>query len=114
MKTIASHRRRGLLTHRAGHTHRQTCQGNGHSSTGQPSPEISAKMAAWLAGAKHNLIGGKWMPAASGKTFSVLNPADTSQLARVPDSDREDEVGKLATATTKLKDQLAAAERSKL
>jgi phenylacetaldehyde dehydrogenase len=36
------------------------------------------------------LIGGKWVPAASGKTFDVFNPAEGSVIARVPDSDKED------------------------
>ncbi|HWX21492.1 MAG TPA: aldehyde dehydrogenase family protein [Candidatus Binatia bacterium] len=51
---------------------------------------MGAEVKTWLARPKHNLIGGKWVPAASGKTFSVLNPADATLLAQVPDSDRED------------------------
>ncbi len=47
-------------------------------------------MAAWLAKPKRNLIDGKWVAAASGKTFKTLNPADASVLAQVPDSARED------------------------
>ncbi|MBI5386812.1 MAG: aldehyde dehydrogenase family protein [Verrucomicrobia bacterium] len=45
---------------------------------------------AWLKRPKHNLIAGRWVPAASGKVFDVFNPADASVLARVPDSDKED------------------------
>lgn len=36
------------------------------------------------------LIGGEWVPAASGKTFSVQNPADGSTLARVAEGDAAD------------------------
>src|SRR5206468_10305068 len=53
-------------------------------------PAIIVKVAAGLARPKHNLIGGKWVAAASGKSFEVFNPADASVIARVPDSDRED------------------------
>lgn len=38
-----------------------------------------------------NLIGGKWVPAKSGKTFKDLNPADQSDCIGVfPDSDQQD------------------------
>jgi len=90
MKTL-THRRRN-----SGHTaqtHRRPPspdgEGNGqvpHSQTQKPSAEV----ARWLANPKYNLIGGKWVAAASGKSFEVLNPADTSRLAQVPDSDKED------------------------
>jgi acyl-CoA reductase-like NAD-dependent aldehyde dehydrogenase len=36
------------------------------------------------------LIGGRWVDAASGKTFEVLNPATGEVLARVAEADRED------------------------
>jgi betaine-aldehyde dehydrogenase len=36
------------------------------------------------------LIGGEWLPAGSGKTFPVLNPANEETLARVPDADATD------------------------
>jgi phenylacetaldehyde dehydrogenase len=65
--------------------------GNGHPhapANGSPAP--SAGLAAWLARPKHNLIGGKWVPAVSGKTFEVFNPADSSVISRVPESGAED------------------------
>ena len=34
----------------------------------------------------HNLIGGKWVPAASGRTFPNLNPATGEALGEFPDS----------------------------
>ena len=55
---------------------KKSSNGNGHSS-GNGSPHaVSSEVAKWLAKPKHNLIAGKWVPAASGKTFSVLNPAE--------------------------------------
>ena len=54
--------------------------------TVRPDPRV----AAWLKKPKRNLIAGKWVPAASGKMFDVVNPADASVLARVPDGEKED------------------------
>jgi len=39
---------------------------------------------------RHLLIGGKWVAAASGKTFESFNPATGEVLARVAEGDRED------------------------
>ena len=39
---------------------------------------------------KRLLIGGKWVEAASGKTFETLNPSTGDVLARVAEGDRED------------------------
>jgi Aldehyde dehydrogenase family len=36
------------------------------------------------------LVGGRWVPAASGETFATHNPADGSVLAELPAGDRED------------------------
>ena len=51
----------------------------------------------WSAAAKHFiggrrnlLIGGEWVPAASGKTFAVFDPAFGREIARVAEADRED------------------------
>ena len=60
--------------------------GNGPPSQRPQDPKPAAELAGWLAKPKRNLIGGKWAPAASGKCFDALNPADGSVLARVPDS----------------------------
>ena len=109
MKTFASHRRqarhspsaRRPLSHfrtgsraRAGHTATPATRGgrggNGHTPASRSGPAILPEVAAWLGRPKHNLIGGKWVPAASGKAFDVFNPADASVIARVPDSERED------------------------
>jgi phenylacetaldehyde dehydrogenase len=51
----------------------------------------------WSASAKHFissrknlLIGGEWVPAASGKTFAVFDPAYGREIARVPEGDAAD------------------------
>ncbi len=64
-------------------------QSNGHTGT-FAQPAVSPAIAAWLAKPRQNLINGKWVNAASGKTFTTLNPADGSILARVAEGDRED------------------------
>ncbi len=38
----------------------------------------------------HNLIDGRWVPAASGARFDVTDPADQALVAAVPDSGRDD------------------------
>jgi phenylacetaldehyde dehydrogenase len=91
MKTIHSRpktsARANKLSRRTAPSHNGNGHGHGHSSTtAGPRPEV----AAWLKRPKHNLVGGRWVSAASGKQFDVLNPADASLLARVPDSNSED------------------------
>jgi phenylacetaldehyde dehydrogenase len=51
----------------------------------------------WTTSAKHFigsrrnlLIGGEWVPAASGKTFAVFDPAYGREIARVAEADVED------------------------
>src|ERR1017187_10954133 len=115
MKTIASQRRqaRPSLSHtdpslsraasraRARQPARAATRGgnggNGHPSGSRSGPAIRSDVAAWLAKTKHNLIAGKWGPAASGKTLEVFNPADASVIARGPDGDGE-AVNRPATA----------------
>ncbi|HEY2664503.1 MAG TPA: aldehyde dehydrogenase family protein, partial [Candidatus Binataceae bacterium] len=41
-------------------------------------------------GPKKLLIGGKWVPAKSGKTFETLNPANEEVLALVAEGDKAD------------------------
>jgi phenylacetaldehyde dehydrogenase len=86
MKTIHSHQKSPARPDKHARRSTVTHNGNGHSSQGGVRPEV----AAWLKRPKHNLVGGRWVAAASGKQFDVLNPADASLLARVPDSTAED------------------------
>jgi aldehyde dehydrogenase (NAD+) len=64
------------------------------------------------------LIGGKWVEAASGKTFASVNPADGSDLAQVAEGDAED-VDRAAKAARKAFDdgkwaRMAPAERERI
>lgn len=75
-------------------------------------------MASWLKRPKLNLIGGKWVPAASGKTFDVFDPAEASVVARVPDSDKED-IGRAVAAARRAFEsgpwrRLTSSERGRL
>jgi phenylacetaldehyde dehydrogenase len=90
MKTIAPQARTSVRNLKSSRNVRPTPSGNGHTSAKTNGPAVGSKAAAWLARPKQNLIGGKWVAAASGKSFEVFNPADGSVIARVPDSDRED------------------------
>jgi phenylacetaldehyde dehydrogenase len=83
MKTIAPRSRIPTPSRKA------SASSNGQVS-GHAGMKISSRVAAWLKKPKQNLIGGQWVPAASGKLFDVFNPADASILTRVPDSDKED------------------------
>src|SRR5438477_7606177 len=115
MKTATSHRRISTPTLKArpnGH------DGNGHKLAKRPGSGISSGVAGWLKKPKHNLIGGKWVPAASHKAFDVFNPADGSVIARVPDSDKED-IDRAVAAARRAFDsgpwrRLTASERGKL
>jgi hypothetical protein len=90
MKAITPHRRTTVRAIRPHRPHRQTYHGNGHARATTSEPTLRADLTSWLRKPKHNLIGGKWVPAASGKTFEVLNPADATLLTQVPDSEQED------------------------
>jgi phenylacetaldehyde dehydrogenase len=90
MKTRSPHSPAAARFSRSLRQTKPVVPGNGHSGAPRSGGSISAKVAAWLARPKRNLIGGKWAPAASGKTFEVFNPANASVISRVPDSDWED------------------------
>ena len=85
--TTTSHRRIGARTAK---TSRISGNGNGRAPARRQTPAVSSRIASWLAKPKQNLIGGKWVPAASHKTFDVFNPAEGSVIARVAESDKED------------------------
>jgi acyl-CoA reductase-like NAD-dependent aldehyde dehydrogenase len=55
-------------------------------------PEIEPTVTSFLSGKpKQLLINGKWVDAASGKTFETTNPATGEVLARVAEADAEDD-----------------------
>lgn len=51
---------------------------------------ISKKSQSFLASPKQMLIGGKWVAAASGKTFPVYEPSTGDVVAQVAEGDKED------------------------
>jgi phenylacetaldehyde dehydrogenase len=56
----------------------------------ESAPACSEKTRQFLANEHRLLIDGQWVPAASGKTLEVTNPATGELLARVAEGDRED------------------------
>lgn len=51
---------------------------------------VSPAVVAFLDRPKHLLIGGQWMPAASGKTLAVVDPATGREVCQVAEGDKED------------------------
>src|SRR6201997_2690395 len=54
------------------------------------SPQINPQVADFIEKPRKMLINGKWVNAASGKTFPTYNPATGEVLAQVAEGDRED------------------------
>src|SRR5437660_2055400 len=52
--------------------------------------QISRPVAQFMANPKKLLIDGKWLPAASGMTFEVKNPATGATIARAAEGDKAD------------------------
>src|SRR5690242_21953080 len=87
MKTISSRQRhaaRPMKVQRATAPH----HGNGHTTS--TTREVTPEVARWLGRPKLNLINGRWVPAVSGKTFDLFNPADAADLTRVADRQHQD------------------------
>jgi aldehyde dehydrogenase (NAD+) len=59
-------------------------------ATALSSVELGNKVASFVKKSRKMLIDGKWVEAASGKTFPTYNPATGEVLARVAQGDRED------------------------
>src|SRR5262249_41022838 len=118
MKTISS-RQRSVTPLKTSRTRQSLGDGNGHHVGDKGGPAPSASLKAWLAKPKNNLIGTKWVPAASGRTLEAFNPAEASVIARVPDSDRED-INRAVAAARKAFDsgsawrRMTPSERGKL
>ena len=64
------------------------------------------------------LIGGRWVDAASGKTFEDLNPATAEVLANVAEADAEDVSRAVAMARTAFEEgpwgRMSGGERGKI
>ena len=54
------------------------------------SARINPKVSEFVKAPRHLLIGGKWVPAKSGKTFETINPATEEVLANVAQADQAD------------------------
>lgn len=54
------------------------------------SAHLNDNVSVFLRGPRKMLIGGKWVEAASGKTFDTYDPATGQVLTTVPEGDRED------------------------
>ena len=52
------------------------------------SSPIDPRVASFLATPRKMLIGGRWVAAASGRTFATLDPATGSELAQVAEGDK--------------------------
>ena len=52
--------------------------------------DLDRSVTNFIAKPRNLLIDGKWVPAASGKTFESFNPATGEVLAHVAEGDRED------------------------
>src|SRR5450432_3227627 len=61
-------------------------------------PSIDSNVASFVARKQKLLINGKWVEAASGKTFATYNPATGDVLANVAEGDREDIDGAVKAA----------------
>jgi phenylacetaldehyde dehydrogenase len=59
-------------------------------ATAVPAPSVDPDVSAFVSATQKLLINGKWVEAASGKTFPSYNPATGKVLANVAEGDRED------------------------
>ncbi|HKS74539.1 MAG TPA: aldehyde dehydrogenase family protein, partial [Terriglobales bacterium] len=54
------------------------------------SPQIHPHVAEFIDKPRQMLVNGRWVNAASGKTFPTYNPATGEVLAKIAEGDRED------------------------
>src|ERR1700722_16496392 len=59
-------------------------------ATTMPMPSLDRNVSQFIARTHKILINGKWVDAASGKTFPTYNPATGEVLSRVAEGDKED------------------------
>ncbi len=59
-------------------------------ATTAPAPSLDQNVSQFIAKTHKILINGKWVEAASGKTFPTYNPATGEVLSRVAEGDKED------------------------
>src|SRR6476620_1466904 len=82
------------------------------------SVQMDDKVTSYISKNRKMLINGKWVEAASGKTFPTYNPATGEVLARVAEGDREDIDRAVKAARAAFEtgpwSKLTASERGKL
>src|SRR5665213_4062668 len=66
------------------------CEGENKMATTVPVPSLDQNVSKFITKTHKILINGKWVEAASGKTFSTFNPATGEILSRVAEGDKED------------------------
>ncbi len=59
-------------------------------AAGAAEVELDRNVTQFVSQSRKMLIGGKWVPAASGRTFETVNPATGEVLARVAEGDKQD------------------------
>ena len=59
-------------------------------ATATQAVQLTDKVSRYVAKTRQMLINGKWVDAASGKTFPTYNPATGEVLANVAEGDKED------------------------
>jgi phenylacetaldehyde dehydrogenase len=65
-------------------------EGEQNMATTAPAPTLDQNVTRFVAKTHKMLINGKWVEAASGKTFPTYNPATGEVLSRVAEGDKED------------------------
>src|SRR5215467_6593284 len=65
-------------------------EGESDMSTAKQESNANISVESFLAQPRKMLIGGRWVEAVSGKTFSTLNPATGETLTEIADGDAED------------------------
>jgi len=63
---------------------------NLHVTTPSAASSLQPGLREWLSSKRLLLIGGKWVPAQSGKTFDVTDPATGEVIAKVAEGDKAD------------------------
>ena len=88
------------------------------ATSDRPIEAVSSNVRKFLSNPKKNLINGQWVEAASGKTFSVYDPATGDKIAEVAEGEGED-INRAVAAARKAFEggpwrQLTSSERGKI
>ncbi|MGB6076967.1 MAG: aldehyde dehydrogenase family protein, partial [Candidatus Acidiferrales bacterium] len=88
-------------------------------ATAASAPSIDPNVSTFVGTTRKLFINGKWVEAASGKTFPTYNPATGEVLANVAEGDREDidravKAARAAFETGPWANKMSPAQRGKL